>query len=294
MKNQDLFAKLDSIQNTRFQLKSKRMDIMPPSAEEIYNEKTKDLTVQDIENMSAMELLNLNQIDDETVLLGIPDFENIEDSIDYLRSLYVFLKQSDEMIANMDKAMNDLNEILEEGNKELSKIMLENGDKNVVKLIENSLLKSINKAESEVERAKLIRSKSAFDDSFDLTRLINLYKEISSDNIKREAETQGNELYKKYVKTNKELGLTFDLTRIVDFESKYLPEEYHELNNLFVVICIKYISKLTKNRGAVRGEDGLFASQLTTNLYLLEEGNLPDEYKERLLKSVQTLLDVVR
>lgn len=294
MKSKNIFQNVQKIRGTKAALKAQRTKLIPNEVEDLYDAKFKDITSEDIEKMTALQILDLNIIDENAVLIDTPDFESDEECIEYLRSVFVFLKKSDEMIESLDKSTAELDAIMEESNRELSAALLDMGETNVVCLIDKSIKKAIEKATDPKEIAELTKKQEAFEDSYKLRRLIDLYKRISSDNLKEDAEKHAAEVYKRYVKTNMELGLTFDLTRIKDFEVKYLPEEYHEMNNMFIFTCIKYIGKLTKIRGAKTTEDGVFASQLTTNLYLLEEGKLPDEYKDTLIESVKTLLDIIK
>lgn len=294
MKSQNVFQNINKIKGTKANLKAQKAKLIPQDVEEIYNSKFNNITSKDIENMSPIELLTLNTIDENSVLIATPDFDKDEDCIEYIRSMFVFLKKSDEMIDDLDAATADLDKIIQESNEELSKVLLDSGNSNVVKLIDNSIKRALEKTEDKKEREELLKKQAAFEDSYKLRRLIDLYKKISSDNLKDDAQHNAMEIYNRYVKTNRELGLTFDLTRIKNFEVNYLPEEYHSMNNMFVFICIKYIGKLTKIRGAKQTEDGVFASQLTTNLYLLEDGKLPDEYKEPLIEAVKELLDLIK
>lgn len=294
MKSQNVFQNINKIKGTKNKLKEQKAKLIPQNVEEIYNTKFDKISSKDIEDMTPMEILALNTIDENSVLLDMPNFNKDEECIEYLRSMFVFLKKSDEMIVELDASTEELDKIIQESNKELSEVLLDSGESNVVKLIDTSIKKALAKTTDEKEKAELLKKQAAFEDSYKLTRLINLYKSISSKNLKDDAQHNAMEVYNRYVKTNRELGLTFDLTRIQNFEINHLPEEYHSMNNMFIFACVRYIGKLTKIRGAKQTEDGVFASQLTTNLYLLEEGKLPDEYKEPLISAAKELLDIIR
>jgi hypothetical protein len=46
--------------------------------------------------------------------------------------------------------------------------------------------------------------------------------------------------------------------------------------------------------GHYSSDTAFFVSQLTTNLFLLHLGSLPEEYKETLLTNIKEFLDIVR
>lgn len=293
MEKQTTFEKMNSLIDVRNDILAKRKEMISDDAGKLFEEKLAPYSKDDINNMTYEQIMELNTVDEETVLLEVPSFKTSDDELEYLRSMFSYIKESDEFINNIDKSLEELNKIIDESNKELQETLNASEDKNVVTLLRLQLSEAIEKETDEDRKKSLIKSQEAFEDSFDLIRIKELYKVIGGSNICREAQTIANDIYSKYVKTNKELGLTYDIVRIADLEEKMLPEEYHKHNNLFIFICMKYISKLTKTRGASRKEDGLFASQLSTNLYMLMTDTLLDQDKERLLKAIQEVLDIV-
>ena len=101
------------------------------------------------------------------------------------------------------------------------------------------------------------------------------------------------DIYQQYLKVQQKLGSQYDLIQVADLEVRFLPEEYHEMNNLFIIACIKYISKSMKG-GEYSSDTAFFISQLTTNLFMLHLGKLPDKYKSVLLENIQEFLDILR
>ena len=92
----------------------------------------------------------------------------------------------------------------------------------------------------------------------------------------------------------RQLELKNDLVYLSNLENKFLPEEYHDRNNLFVFIIMKYISKLSIVKGLDKNNDIVFASQITTNLFLLFKNKLKDEDKELLLTNIKRVLDLFK
>jgi hypothetical protein len=124
--------------------------------------------------------------------------------------------------------------------------------------------------------------------------MIELYKTLDPENLKEDAKSERSmTIYHNYLKVQQKLGSRYDLIKVNDLEVRFLPEEYHELNNLFIIATIKYISKLMKD-GYYSSDDAFFVSQLTTNLFMLHLGTLPEEYKTRLLKSIKEFLNILK
>ena len=134
----------------------------------------------------------------------------------------------------------------------------------------------------------------AFEDSFKLNRIIDLYKKIGVGNTKIESEKKAGYIYNRYKDKMRQLKLKNDLVYLSNLEEKFLPEEYHDRNNLFVFIIMKYISKLSIVNGLDKNNDIVFASQVTTNLFLLFKNKLKDDDKELLLTNIKRVLDLFK
>ena len=134
----------------------------------------------------------------------------------------------------------------------------------------------------------------AFEDSFKLNRIFDLYKRIDVGNTKIESEKKAGYIYNRYKDKMRQLELKNDLIYLSNLENKFLPEEYHDRNNLFVFIIMKYISKLSIVKGLDKNNDIVFASQITTNLFLLFKNKLKDEDKELLLTNIKRVLDLFK
>ena len=140
----------------------------------------------------------------------------------------------------------------------------------------------------------LHKDKETFKETFTLDRMKDLYKTIGSKNLKEDAKSSRSiDIYKKYLKVQQKLGSKYDLIQVKDLELRFLPEEYHEMNNLFIIACIKYISKSMKD-GEYSSDTAFFVSQLTTNLFMLHLDKLPDNYKDLLLTNIQEFLDILK
>lgn len=294
MKQEKVMSGLLELKQQREQITESLAKIIPDEVAEIVDARLSTKTLEDIVNMTPQELLEFNVLDNERVIIAPPEFNDSEKEYEFIRDYIVFIKKSNDFIDQIDKSVEEFNEIMETTNNKLSELTDKDSEVNIITLTRARLEKAIKESEPGQAQKDLLSSLSAFNDSFTLNRLIELYGKISTENLQREAKNDGGKLYKNYSKARKELNLHFDLVTLGDFEKKCLPEEYHEMNNLFVIICMKYISKLTQHRGAERRTDGLFAAQLTSNIVLCMKDKLPESDKETFLNSVKTLLNMFK
>lgn len=262
--------------------------------EKIMIERMKQLSEDDIKNMSLDDLKKLNYIDENNKLINEP---NMEDDVlkEYLRDVFIYMKSAQtfdddisELLSEYDKIQNEMNEMVE---KEVE----EKGNGDLITYLRNLIFKMKKIAEEKNSKQGIDKYTSmsiGFEDSFTLNRLITLYENIGVGNTKIESEKKAGYIYDKYKNKMRELDLKNDLIYISDLEKKYLPEKYHDRNNLFVFICMKYISKLSLTKGINKYDEGLFASQITSNLFLLYKNKLKDIDKEILLNNIMRLLDL--
>lgn len=283
-----------AIKNTREQIINGLEKIVPDESAEKVDAKLSTISLEDLVKLTPTELLEFNMLDEENAIIVSPDFEDTEKEVAFIRDHLVYIKKSFDFVNDLDKRLEEFNKIMEETNEALENVTDVDNDSHIIKYTRDSLQKGLKEAKTEDDKKKIQGALDAFEDSFKLRRLIDLYKKIGSDNLKRELKNDKGELYAKYRKASKELKLRFDLATIGDLEKTHLPEEYHESNNLFVIICMKYISKLTKVRGASTTTDGCFAAQLATNIYLYSKGKLPEEEKNIFENAIKELLDVVK
>lgn len=262
-----------------------------------FREVAKKLSVKEVEDASDEKILEINRSCSTGTFIGEPEFENESDLVTYLRDMLKFLVQTYEYAEAMDAKVVELNEIMKETDKILKEAVGLNSDANAIETIEAAIDKGLEKAKliGDEEKIKSIeKSKATFLESFTLTRLKELYKTLDPSNLKADAmSSRSLDIYKKYIKVQQQLGSRYDLTNVNDLEVRFLSEEYHELNNLFIIAVIKYVSKLMDNR-TYSSDDGLFVSQLTTNLFMLHQGTIPQSYKEILLFNIEEFLDLLK
>ena len=207
-----------------------------------------------------------------------------------------YLIQSYELTEELDRSVEGLNDAINEANEAINEYLgLEKNTTTIMtiqKAIEKGLEKAAEKGDID-QYNKILKSQETFNESFTLDRLKVLYQNLNSNNLKDDAKSERSiTIYKNYLKVQQKLGSRYDLVQIVDLEKRFLPEKYHEVNNLFIMAVIKYISKAMKD-GRYSSDTAFFVSQLTTNLFMLHLDKMPEVYKEKLLSNIQEFLDMV-
>ena len=258
------------------------------------------LSVKQIEEMSDDELLAFNNYAENRYYVGEPEFDNKDDLVDYVRSILVYLVQSYEFSHEMDSRVQELNELTEETNEAIKEYYgFDKLDQNVtsIDIVEKAINEGLLKAQElgDVEKYnKILQSQKTFNETFTLDRIKDLYKTLNPENLKQDAKCDRSvTIYKNYTKVQQKLGSRYDLVKVADLEKRFLPEEYHHLNNLFIIAIIKYISKAMKD-GRYSSDTAFFVSQLTTNIFMLHLNKMPEHYKNILLVNIQEFLDMVK
>lgn len=267
------------------------------NSEDDFAKIVKDLTIPQLEKMTNEEVIKFNKYEGDKKYLEEPEFETSDELACYLRSIFIFLVKTYEFGIEMDNKVRELDKIVEETEHVLKETFGLSDEANPIEVISSAIDKGLTKAQEngDVEKYnKILKSRKTFKESFTLDRMKELYKTLDPENLKADAKsTRSVDIYKKYLRVQQHLGSRYDLCSIHDLELRFLPEEYHEMNNLFIFACMKYISKLLDSR-EYDSDTGLFVSQLTTNLFMLHTDKLLEEHKTLLLDNIKEFLDILR
>lgn len=295
---QESNTKLQMSKDKVEKLRQSQRDILEED-EDAFSQIVHTLTVKQLEEMSDDELLAFNNYEEGHYYIDEPDFEKKEDLVMYVRDMMIYLVQSYEFSVEMDNSVKELDEITKETNATIKEFYgFDKDDPNVtsVDIIERAINVGLEKAEAlgDMEKYnKIMKSKETFNETFTLQRIKDLYRNLDPENLKKDAQCDRSvTIYKNYTKVQQKLGSQYDLIQVVDLEKRFLPEKYHEVNNLFIIAVIKYISKSMKD-GRYSSDTAFFVSQLTSNIFLLHLGKLQEQYKELLLENIKEFLDMV-
>lgn len=292
----ELDHKMNNLKKTKENIDSGRKKYLTDDEfEKILHDKLQTLT-KDISDMSLEELREFNKIDDENTLI---EEHNMDDDTlkEYMQGVFEYMKSSDNFNTEIDELLKEYNHIQEEMNRIVEESIEEQAQGDVIKYLRDTINKLLNIAKENDNKESITKFETmqlAFEDSFKLNRIFDLYKRIGVGNTKIESEKKAGYIYNRYKDKMRQLELKNDLVYLSNLENKFLPEEYHDRNNLFVFIIMKYISKLSIVKGLDKNNDIVFASQITTNLFLLFKNKLKDEDKELLLTNIKRVLDLFK
>ena len=292
-------TRLDASKDKIEQIRESQVNILQED-EDAFSQIVHTLSVKQMEEMSDDEILAFNNYAEDCYYVEEPEFDKKEDLVEYIRSVLVYLVQSYEFSVEMDERIKELDEMTKESNKAIKEYYgFDDSDPNVtsIDIIEKAISDGLQKAEELGDISKynkILQSQETFKETFTLDRLKNLYKDLNPENLKKDAQCDRSvTIYKNYTKVQQKLGSKYDLIQVKDLEKRFLPEEYHVLNNLFIIAVIKYISKSMKD-GRYSSDTAFFVSQLTTNLFMLHLGKMPKDKEEILLNSIKEFLDIVK
>lgn len=292
----ELDHKMNNLKKTKETIDSGRKKYLTDDEfEKILHDKLQTLT-KDISDMSLEELREFNKIDDENTLIEEPNMD--DDTLkEYMQGVFEYMKSSDNFNTEVAELLKEYDHIQEEMDRIVEESIEEQAQGDVIKYLRDTISKLLNIAKENNNKESITKFETmqlAFEDSFKLNRIFDLYKRIGVGNTKIESEKKAGYIYNRYKDKMRQLELKNDLIYLSNLENKFLPEEYHDRNNLFVFIIMKYISKLSIVKGLDKNNDIVFASQITTNLFLLFKNKLKDEDKELLLTNIKRVLDLFK
>lgn len=292
----ELDHKMNNLKKTKETIDSGRKKYLTDEEfEKILHDKLQTLT-KDINDMSLEELRTFNKIDDKHTLIEEPNMD--DDTLkEYMQGVFEYMKSSDKFNTEIDGLLKEYDHIQEEMDRIVEETIEEQAKGDVINYLRETINKLLNIAKENNNLESITKFETmqlAFEDSFKLDRIVDLYTKIGVGNTKIESEKKAGYIYNRYKDKMRQLKLKNDLVYLSNLEEKFLPEEYHDRNNLFVFIIMKYISKLSIVNGLDKNNDIVFASQITTNLFLLFKNKLKDDDKELLLTNIKRVLDLFK
>lgn len=264
--------------------------------DDIINEKVNEAIKQ--YSLAQLNDMSDDQIDDIYTSVGLPteinvDFKDPKKTKSFKKDFLIHIRQTKLMLDNVDKSMNELETTLSADFEEVNKLLATVGD--VETYIQNKLHAELeDEKTSEERKIKLKNVLSYIDDALTLNRIYNYYSgnERYKGSVKKgfEQDFIAEKRYSKYKKLCALLGVRTDLTTYNDLEKTFLPDKYQKYNNFFLYTIIHYYSYNAEK--ALPEFDGIFLSQLSTNLKKLFTGKLDETKKELLLESIKKMLDM--
>jgi len=247
-------------------------------------------TEKEIENMSLEQLLVVREeMERAGFSLNRPVGSDMSDE-EYLKDMMVYFKSMIESENKLNELIGNFDEELLKVNDELENIMKEYSN-SVVHLMREEIAN--NPKFKETKLGDLYESiMQSFDSSFDLQPVINIAKELNPANTINDYKRNKEKVYKQYLSVIKRLNVKHDLTQFNNVQSMVTDKVYEGYNDFLIFVLMKYIAKRGQSIDFSKKVDGVFASQLCTNMYLLAS-NADDEVIQGKFKdSCRELLEI--
>ena len=197
-------------------------------------------------------------------------------------------------IEEVDAAVAELNVEIDKIRKELAEIV---GAEDVPSLIKRNLEMMIASEDPAIKpemKKKAALQLAAIEESMTLTGIKDLYTHISPANALkdfRDAQKR-TQVVKQYEEAMKMMKLKSSIMSLTDFEKRFLPEEYHDRNNLFVFIVMRYVAakQFTSDRDTI----GMLVMSLTSIMCTFYTETVSEASKEKFLTTVKEILDLFK
>ena len=247
-------------------------------------------TDAEIENMNLEQLQNVvKEMNDVGFDLKKPS--NCKTSEEYyLRDMISYFKNMIESENKLNELINQYDEEILKTNEELDDVMKEYSH-SVVKLMRKEIENNPNFKDTKMgELYETIMQ--SFDRSFDLSPVLNIAREVDPVNTINDYKRNKDKVYKQYVSVLKRLNVKHNLKDFSNVQTMITDKEYPEYEDFLIFVLMKYIAKRGQSIDFSKKVDGVFASQLCTNMYLLAS-NVDDEVIQGKFKdSCRELLEI--
>ena len=211
-----------------------------------------------------------------------PD-EFLKDMILYLKSMYESEVKMTELVDAYDTEIGDiesqLTDIMEDYSHSVTKLMRQE--------IEN------NPNFKSTKMGALYESiMAAFDSTFELKAVKEVAQQVDPANTINDYKINKEKVYKQYLTTLKRLGVKHDLMNFKDIQSKVTDKTYEGYEDFLIFILMKFIAKRAQSVDFSKPIDGVFASQLCTNFYLLSTDDGDENIQTVFKNSCKELLEL--
>lgn len=279
-----------SLKNVQNEMKTKlNSAISSENGIDIFEEKLIGLTPEIADSLSDDEISEIYTFDGKEIQLILPGDKMDNKTLNEMRRDFIkVLIDQKQAMAELDKATEEFEKEMVEYDKELKNLTAQFGD--ISEFMKSQLTEQILSAPEE-KKPMLISSLNAFDDALLLNDIHDSFAKLKKpENTIYDYNRRSLEVFNKYNKVIKKLGLTFDITTFENLETKFLEEKYHKYPNLFAFLVIKYGAYIKEPQ---RGTDGVFFSQLALNLKMLYNDSFANqEKKETFLANIKRTLDL--
>lgn len=284
-----LFNSVDQInvvKKLREEMKKQRTDVLGEEQSNRLSEKIAHLTPEDLKKMTDEEINELYKFEDGEIEVTL-DFKDKSGETEFKRDYLIYLRETDIALKQIDEELDKLEAEMKEEEAKIKSLLSEFGDLST--FMRAKLKEEYDSSEGE-RKEKIGKVIEAFDDSYTLNRVYDYYTKYSTRNTIDDYYRRADQVFNKFMKAIKKIGLKTDLTSFNNLELRFLDDKYHKHPNLFLFSVIKMFSY---KQDTITREDGVFLSQLAVNLKSLYADSFKDaEKKELFIKSISRVLDL--
>jgi hypothetical protein len=255
------------------------------------SEKTKGLTSSDINKMSPDCINELFIIDGEDVGTIFKEDSNITES-QFKKDFLINKIKIEEMLKGLDEEQLKYEKDMEVIKERVKAITAEFED---LTLAIQARLETIYQTDTEISewnKKKLRALIVSIEDSYTLKRIHTAYKKFGTKNamydyLSEDRSMMIYESYKYNIKKYKHIG---DIRVYTNLEKRFLPEKYHEYDNLFLFLVIRFI----KYKKSWRDKEftNVFLTNLLSNVKRLFKNELSEDQKSKFLDTICWVLDL--
>jgi len=280
---------MNDMSDMKKEILDKRINVLnDDTMSEYLDSIVKKLSIDEIKKLTPHEIEDLYKINNEPIVLDIV-LNSPMQVFEFKKDFLIYLKESSEALTQIDAVLKKIDEEMLVHEIELNKLLDEYGDLST--FIRNKMVNDFMNASTENEKNTFKQRLDIFDDALTLNILVDHYKKLSTANTIKDYFARSENIYAKYKKTMRLLGIKSDLVHFNDLEIKFLPKKYHKYPNLFLFSVFKYLAYKTDS--AKRLTDGIFISQFTVNLKKLFTNNFNNtEERKIFINAIQTILDL--
>lgn len=249
-------------------------------------------TVKEIEELDEEGVLQFkSDLEEAGFTLDKPENLHVSDE-EYLKDMMKYFKNNFEFEDKMESMINSFESDIEKLNNEVDNVMKEYSN-SVITLMREEISK--NPKFKDTKAGKLYDGiMASFDNSYTLDTVKEVAHKINVKNTVNDYDRPSirESVHAQYKSIMKRLNIQHDMqTLFKDVQSK-VTNKYDDRPDFLIFILMKYLAKRGNSVTFSKANDGVFAAQLVTNLYLLKNDDQDEIIQGKFKQSCEELLDL--
>lgn len=240
--------------------------------------------------MTWEELQDLFSTEDGTkIVLNVSG--TTKQKSDFYKDFALYLVDSQVQQESIELTLSQFEEEIKVLTKELNDALGSIGD--VPTMMETNMRAIVDETSDPIKKKLCMMGLKSMEDAWTLDTIVNHYNKIGVKNVLKEFYTRNGQkrISEKFSVFLKKTGLHSTMVNFPNIESRYLEDKYHNYDNLFVFMICKYFGANASDSESMNNK--LLLTQLVTILTCLYADTLLPENKEKILKGIRNVLDLV-